>query len=195
MWDFNKHASNATFIKEQLEGKLVVVAMAGLETEHLTADFLADFRTWTQTYRYSLNKYAFALFDLDDEPMFNYLTSFSLGRFDSPGVFVINGTDFARQQYFRTYHTYYSGGTNFANISEQLVVGVNTGTKLPLYSHWVDALLNVKNLEHWANNKMKAYIYVIGLSSMVIIPLIVLVDCFVPVLGRGPRQQKREKQE
>ncbi len=68
--------------------------MAGLETERLTTDFLSDFRKWSWDYRYSLNKYEFAVIDLDDEPMFKYLTSFSLGRFDSPGIFAINGSEF-----------------------------------------------------------------------------------------------------
>ncbi len=88
-----------------LSGKLVIVGMAGLQTEYLTADFLADFRQFQQTHRYSLNKYAFALIDLDNEPMFTYLTTFNLGRFDSPGIFAISGSDL--EMYYRNYHTYW----------------------------------------------------------------------------------------
>ena len=101
------HIQNETYIKS-LEGKLVVVAMAGLQTEFLTTDFLAEFRAFTQSKRFSLNKYEFAMIDLDNEEMFYYLTSFNLGRFDSPGVFAIKGSEFARQVYYRNYFTFHS---------------------------------------------------------------------------------------
>jgi hypothetical protein len=42
----NKHLKNETYI-ESLKNKLVVVALAGLETERMTGDFLADFRKWS----------------------------------------------------------------------------------------------------------------------------------------------------
>jgi len=55
----------------------------------MTTDFLYDFRKLAQHYRYSLNKYEFVLIDIDNELMFNYLTTYNLGRFDSPGIFII----------------------------------------------------------------------------------------------------------
>lgn len=103
---------NDTYIAS-LKGKIVIVAMAGLETERLTTDFLADFRRWAQNYRYSQKKYEFAVIDLDNEPMFHYLTTFFLGRFDSPSIFAVNGTEFTRKTYFRNYHTYFSGNSTF----------------------------------------------------------------------------------
>ena len=57
---------NQTYI-DSLRDKLVIVGMAGLETERLTFDFLTDFRAFQQEYRYSLNKYEFAMIDLDNE--------------------------------------------------------------------------------------------------------------------------------
>jgi hypothetical protein len=81
--------------------------MAGLETERFTGDFLADFRKWTYEYRYSLDKYEFVVLDMDDEPTFKWLTWLQLGRFDSPGIFAINGTEFTRTKYYRGYNTYY----------------------------------------------------------------------------------------
>jgi hypothetical protein len=65
---------NQTYL-DNLDHKLVIVAMAGLETEYLTTDFLYDFRRFAQEYRYSLDKYAFAVINLDDEPSFNWLTT------------------------------------------------------------------------------------------------------------------------
>ena len=43
MWDIDKHVKNASYI-ESIKDKLVVIALAGLETEPMTFDFLADFR-------------------------------------------------------------------------------------------------------------------------------------------------------
>lgn len=106
VWDYTRHIRNETYL-QSLAGKLVVVGMAGLQTEYLAADFLSDFRKFQQEHRYSLNKYAFALLDLDDEPMFNYLTTFSLGRFDSPGVFALRGEELqGKLVYYRNYLTY-----------------------------------------------------------------------------------------
>lgn len=160
----------------------------------MTTDFLADFRLYQQQFRYSLNKYAFALIDLDNEPMFYHLTSFNLGRFDSPSIFAIGDID--RKVYYRNYHTYYAAGTDFKHISDTFVREINNGTKLPLYAKWQDCPHNLWNLEYWVNNKMKAYIYIIGLISIIVLPFIILVDCFFPLLGRGPNsQRKKSKQE
>ena len=75
VWDMAQHVKNRTYI-ESLKDKLIVIAMVGLETERFTFDFLADFRAFKQEYRYSLNKYEFAILDLDNEEMFYFLTSF-----------------------------------------------------------------------------------------------------------------------
>ncbi len=45
VWDINKHINNRTYI-ESLKDKLIVIAMAGLETERFTFDFLSDFRAF-----------------------------------------------------------------------------------------------------------------------------------------------------
>ena len=77
------------------------------------------------------------MIDLDNEEMFNYLTSFNLGRFDSPGIFAINGSAFNEKIFYRNYHTYYSTvDINFNNISGQFVSEIRTGVKLPLYARW-----------------------------------------------------------
>lgn len=55
------------------------------------------------------------MIDVDDEEMFNYLITYSIGRFDSPGIFVIK--DIHNQVYYRNYETY-NGIQNFKNISE-----------------------------------------------------------------------------
>lgn len=132
------------------------------------------------------------MIDLDVEEMFYFLTTFNLGRFDSPGIFAIKGSEFKRKMYYRNYHTYYSTlQVNFHNISEQFITEINTGVKLPLYSEWKDAYKNLWNLEYWNNNKMKAYIYIIGLLSVIFLPFIILLDFFVPLLGRGPHKIKK----
>ena len=58
---------------------------------------------------------------------------------------------------------------------------------------WLEGYKNFYNLEHWLNNKMKGYIYAIGLTSLVFLPLIILIDCFKPLLGRGPHAQQKKK--
>jgi hypothetical protein len=45
VWDINQHIKNRTYI-DSLKDKLIVIAMAGLETERLTFDFLSDFRAF-----------------------------------------------------------------------------------------------------------------------------------------------------
>lgn len=66
MWDYERHIQNSTYI-ESLQGKLIVVGLAGRITHYLTTDFLYDFRRLAYEYRYSLNKYEFAVLDIDDE--------------------------------------------------------------------------------------------------------------------------------
>ena len=113
-WNLKEHVQNETYLK-QIENKMIVVGIAGKQTEYLTTEFLYDFRKLASRRRFSLDDYEFALIDIDDEEMFNYLVSYSLGRFDSPGIFVIK--DMKRQVYYRTYETY-NGAANFFNISE-----------------------------------------------------------------------------
>lgn len=51
------------------------------------------------------------------------------------------------------------------------------------------------NIEHWMNNLNKAYIYSVGITSAIVIPALLLIDCFVPILGRSPNaKRKRSKQ-
>ena len=68
---------------------------------------------------------------------------------------------------------------------------INSGEKRPLYSSWLDAPRNLLNAEHWLNNMMKAYMYAIGLLSLVVLPFITLIDCFFPVMGRGPNAKRK----
>jgi hypothetical protein len=84
--------------------------------------------------------------------------------------------------------------STFENISSGFVGQINTGVKQPLYREWVDSWRNLYNLEYWGNNKMKAYIYIIGLVSVVALPLLVVVDCFMPILGRGPNAKKSKRE-
>jgi hypothetical protein len=117
-----------------------------------------------------------------------------MGRFDSPSVFAINGTaDFDRKKFYRNYPTYYSGNTTFKDISENFLAGIKSGEKQPLYMKWLECYKNLVNFEHWWNNKMKGYIYAIGLTSLCFLPLIIIVDCFYPLLGRGPHAKKKDR--
>ncbi|CDW71844.1 UNKNOWN [Stylonychia lemnae] len=188
-WDFKRHIQNQTYI-DSLEGKLIIVGMAGKQTSYLTTDFLYDFRKLAQHFRYSLNKYEFALIDIDNEEMFNYLTTYQLGRFDSPGIFIIE--DIHLQKYYRNYETY-NGNRNFKNISDNLIAAVNLGEKSPLYSFWKDCYLNLVNIEHWNNNRLKGYMYFLGVISTVVLPFAVLLDCFFPIFGRGPHARKKKE--
>ena len=72
---------------------------------------------------------------------------------------------------------------------------INNGTKQPLYSAWLDAPRNLLNFEHWLNNMMKGYMYAIGLISLVVLPFIIVIDCFFPVMGRGPNAKRRPKKD
>ncbi len=84
------------------------------------------------------------MIDLDNEEMFNFLISFDLGRFDSPGIFAIRGSEFERKIFYRNYHTYYSSSdVTFANISENFVRSINLGEKKPLYANWYDCYQNL----------------------------------------------------
>lgn len=138
-----------------------------------------------------MNKYEFVVIDIDDEPMFNYLITYSIGRFDSPGIFVIE--DMQQQKYYRNYEIY-DGATNFNQLSAVLISEINNKTKSPLYSFWVDSLKNCLNFEHWNNNRLKSYMYVIGLTTVAILPFIVLIDCFFPVFGRGPNSKRKTEE-
>lgn len=153
----------------------------------MTVDFIYEFRKMAQNYRYSLHKYEFVVINLDDEKMFNFLVTFSMGRFDSPGIMVIKNLN--DKIYFRNYDIF--NGHNFKNISDELVASINQGRKKELYGHWYHSYKNLMNFEFWINNKMKAYMYFLGIVTISFLPLAVLVDFFVPLLGRGPHSKKK----
>jgi hypothetical protein len=76
-----------------------------------------------------------------------------MGRFDSPSVFAINGTeDFDRKKFYRNYPTYYSGNTTFTDISDNFLAGIKSGEKQPLYMKWLECYKNLVNFEQWWNN-------------------------------------------
>lgn len=114
-----------------------------------------------------------------------------MGRFDSPSIMALNGSDFERKKYYRNYQTYHSNNSTFVDISEGFLALVKSEEKKPLYMSWFEAYKNLANFEHWWNNKMKGYIYAIGITSLSFLPLIILVDCFFPLLGRGPHAKKK----
>lgn len=74
-----------------------------------------------------------------------------------------------------------------------MISKIKSGEKLPLYAKWKDCYNNIMNLEHWINNKLKAYMYFIGLISVTILPFVILIDCFFPIFGRGPSSKKKEE--
>ena len=57
---------------------------------------------------------------------------------------------------------------------------------MPLFAQWTTCYKNVYNIEYWSNNLLKMYIFSIGLFSIVFLPLIIIIDCFYPLLGMGP---------
>jgi hypothetical protein len=122
--------------------------------------------------------------------MFNYLITYSIGRFDSPGIFIIQ--DIKGKKFYRNYEIY-DGTANFRRISEDLISGFNNGTKIPLYAYWIDSYKNLMNFEHWNNNRLKAYMYAIGLVTVAVLPWIVLVDFFFPIFGRGPNSHPKKR--
>ena len=76
------------------------------------------------------------------------------------------------------------------------MIEINQKRKMVMYSHWNDRYLNLLNYEHWMNNLMKAYMYMMGVLAVIFIPILLLIDCFVPILGRGPHaERKRAKEE
>jgi len=38
---------------------------------------------------------------------------------------------------------------------------------------------------------LKGYIYAIGIFSSIMIPIFLIIDCFKPILGRGPHAKKK----
>lgn len=117
------------------------------------------------------------------------MTEYFIGVFDSPGIFAIK--DPINKVYYRNYEKY--SGSNFKDLSEGLLTKINLGEKKELYTRWIDSYKNIANLEYWMNNLLKSYIYFVGLFSGVLIPLFLIVDCFKPLLGRGPHAKKKEE--
>ena len=72
------------------------------------------------------------------------------------------------------------------------MTAINQGEKLALYGRWQESYKNIWNLEYWYHNKMKAYIYAIGLISVVFLPLVIIMDCFFPLLGRSPNSKPKK---
>jgi hypothetical protein len=55
--------------------------------------------------------------------------------------------------------------------------------------------MNLLNFEYWKNNTIKFYIYLTGLASAILIPIVLLIDTFFfPVVGYGPLQKKRNEE-
>jgi hypothetical protein len=172
---------------DSIKGKLIVVASVSRDTELLSNDFLLEFRKFVQERRFHLDRYEFVVIDTDNKPVFRYMTEYFIGVFDSPGIFAIKDTE--NKIYYRNYEIY--SGSNFKNISEGFLTKINTGQKRELYTRWIDSLKNIPNLEYWSNNLLKSYIYFVGLFSATIIPIFLIVDCFKPLLGRGPNAKKK----
>lgn len=66
-----------------------MLGIVGKNTENLSFDFLKEYRRFVHKRRYSLDKYEFAVINTDDKEVFRFLTSYYLGVFDTPGIFVI----------------------------------------------------------------------------------------------------------
>lgn len=77
--------------------------------------------------------------DIDDENSFYWLTTFNIGRFDSPGIFAIK--DIQNQVFYRNYEIY--DGDNFKNLSKGFLEKIKSGEKLPLHMRWQDAYKNI----------------------------------------------------
>lgn len=81
-------------------------------------------------------------------------------------------------------------------IAEDFITSIFSGEKKPLYSKWEVSYKNLYNFEYWEHNKTKTFFYIFGISSSVLIPLALLVDCCCcPILGRSPKKTKPEQKE
>ena len=124
--------------------------------------------------------------------MFEYVAkTYSIGNFDAPGVFATQGPNL----YFRNYQLY-DGTESFKMIGYQFVEDLKSGKKAPLsnkvYSQFLS--VNLRNIEYFFNNPLKAVVVANAFLAFLIVPLLV-VDFFVPISGRGPMQKKSPKKE
>jgi len=71
------------------------------------------------------------------------------------------------------------------------IKSIESEQKLPLSASWLHAYKNLLNLEHWSHNLIKGYVYLLGLLSAVLIPLALLFDLFIPIMGRSPAKKKK----
>jgi hypothetical protein len=79
--------------------ELTVIAMYDLREADLMIDFLGQFKILTEKHP----KIRFLLADMSSEPIFTHIAKkYSLGNFDTPGIFATQG----QKYYYRNYQRY-----------------------------------------------------------------------------------------
>lgn len=173
-----------------MHNKVLFVGMVGKHAEYLATDFLIEFRKFAKNHE-DQKRFAFTIVDVDDLKNFRWINKFAFGRFDTPSIFALK--DLEQGIFYRNYETY--DGLNFQRLSEEFMNSIKTNEKLPLYSNPWEFYKNIGNIEYWMNNLLKAYIYSIGMVSVVVIPTFIVIDCFFPILGRSPAARKRRTEK
>lgn len=82
--------------QEMINDNLTVIAMYDLKEPKLMLDFLGNFKILVDQYPET----RFLMADMSDQVIFNHIAKkYSLGNFDTPGIFATKGDKF----YFRNY--------------------------------------------------------------------------------------------
>ena len=82
---------------------------------------------------------------------------------------------------------------SFDEIGHKFVSSVLKGEKLPLSNRVFRDLftVNLKNIEYFAHNPLKAVVVVNGFIAFCVLPLLIL-DYFKPISGRSPAHKKTD---
>ena len=79
-------------------------------------------------------------------------------------------------------------GTNFKEMTEDMIADITSGVKKPLMASEVGFLVNSMNPEYYRNHLMKNFWYAISLLAGVIVPLCCCYCCykccFIPYLWK-----------
>lgn len=119
-----------------------------------------------------------------DRQMFNFIANkYTLGNFDTPGIFATSG----RYNYYRNYERFITV-QSFKSISSQFVEGIANGSKKPLSSrHILDFFpVNLRNTEYFYYFPLKAFIVLQGFLASILLVILAFDTLVKPVMGLSP---------
>ena len=138
-------------------------------------------------------QYPVAIVDMSQRDLFEHVAKmYSLGNFDTPGVFATKGDKY----FYRNYNKIQTP-TSFNDTLTNFIEDLRTGTKRPFSTRSILDFftVNLLNLEFFIQRPMQMFVVSQACLASLLIPML-FFDFFVkPILGYGPTQERSAKKQ